>query len=164
MSDIFTFFVFPIFLSGLLVWLDENIIRNFSELIITSLSIFIGLLFSLLTLIFDLAKKEKEKLVNETVNHIEKASFTLIKEIFVNISYSIILSILCIISVFVSQFRPVFFIEIIKKTNYFMIIKHAFFFFTNAIVVFLLIQFVFTLLMILKRFFIIFNKQIETEV
>jgi hypothetical protein len=162
-SDIFTFLILPLILSLLLVWLDPKIVKTFSELIITSLSIFIGLLFSLLTLIFDLAKKEKEKLIIKDSNSVERAPFVLMKEMFVNISYSIILSIFCIISVFIAKFRPLMLINLLKNTPYFGVLRICFLYLINAIVIFLIIQFVFTLLMVLRRFFIIFNKQIEAE-
>lgn len=165
-SDIYTFLVLPLVISALLVFLDNKIVTNFSELIITSLSIFVGLLFSLLTLVFDLAKKEKERLKaikTEDLETKEIAAFTLIKELFVNIAYSIGLSIFCIIMVFLAEFRPTIIISLIKDKEYFELVRDCYIYISNALVVFFLLEFTLTLLMILRRFFIVFNKQIETD-
>lgn len=162
-ADIFTFVLLPLAISILIIWLDPNVIKEFTELITTSLSIFVGLLFSLLTLVFDLAKKEKERLKVQGESHADKAIFTLTKELFVNIAYSIALSILCMGFVFISRFRPHPLIERIKRFEHFETVRYFSLATVNVIVCFLLIQFLLTLLMILKRFFIIFNKQIEAE-
>lgn len=167
-QDITTFIILPLLLSILIVFLDVNFVKNFSELIVTSLSIFIGLLFSLLTLIFDLAKKEKEKIAlikanNGTPTKKEKASFVLIKEMFINISYAILLSILSIVCVFITEFRPKYIISYVCTLENQDTIKVYCLFLANLFVVFLLIQFLLTLLMVLRRFFIVFNYQIEIE-
>ncbi len=152
----------PFMISVVLSLLDNKIILEFTELIVTSLSIFIGLLFSLLTLIFDLAKKEKERISMPETDGIEKASFILIKELFVNIAYSILLSILVILFIFVANFRPTLISEWLHKQTHFQAIRHLYLVSISVVVMFLLLQFLFTLLMVLNRFFIIFNKQIES--
>lgn len=167
-SDIGVFVLLPLLLALGIVYLDDTFVKTFSELIVTSLSIFIGLLFSLLTLIFDLAKKEKEivrrlKAKKDVPYDKEKAAFTLVKEMFVNISYAIVLSVLCIIFIFLAQFRPSHLINWLRTKESFIMVRDVCLFISNAIVVFLLMQFLLTLLMILRRFFIVFNYQIEKD-
>lgn len=62
-TDIILFLILPSILSGALIGLfhisfDKDVI----DILITSLSIFLGLLLSLLVLVFDLGKKENESL------------------------------------------------------------------------------------------------------
>lgn len=170
-KDVIVFIVAPVSASALLVWLDQQIIQDFADLIVTSLSIFTGLLFSLLTLVFDLAKREKEKIKEagptknpDEVNdgQAEDAAFTLIKELFVNIAYATTLAIFCIMTIFLAKFRPDVLIDLLREKGYLEPVKYIYLLVANTFIVFLLIQFLFTLLMILNRFFIIFNKQVES--
>jgi hypothetical protein len=170
--DVLTFLVLPFVISILLVWFDNAIMKSISSLIVTCLSIFIGLLFNLLILIFDLSKRETDKIKNieqqkddtedkQLTLKAERTALELIKELFVNIAYAIALSILCVIIILLGKFRPTLMLVILKKTNWFGVIRHYTLLSLDTLTIFFLIQFLLTLLMILNRFFIIFNKQVE---
>lgn len=76
-TDIILFLFLPAILSGAFIGIfhisfDKDVI----DILITSLSIFLGLLLSLLVLVFDLGKKE-----NESLNTVDQEQTILVKKI-----------------------------------------------------------------------------------
>lgn len=165
-NDQVAFIYFPIIASILIFTAGIRINNDYINIAITSLSIFVGLLFNLLILIFDLAKKQKQIMNDlrsreEIIPQIESAKYLLIKEVFINISFSIALSIISIIAVLLPCIKPKFLINYLQHYEGYWIIKLAYLAITNCLAFFLIIEFLFVLLMILKRFFLIFNSEIN---
>ena len=165
LSDLFLFFVLPLLTSCIITLvLKLYITTEYLNIIITSLSIFVGLLFSLLTLVFDLIKKEKLITASENSSEIQKAKYLLLQELFINISFAIALSILTISSSLFTRFNPVVLKEFLLKLKIYYLLKPIYLISTNIISLFLSILFLLTLLMILKRFFIIFKIEIGEQI
>lgn len=158
-ADKITFAISPLVLSLILVLLELRIDNEYLSIIITSLSIFIGLLFSLLTLVFDMVKSSSN-LENE-IDHKKIVKHTLTQELFINIAFAIALSLVSIVAVFLTRFRPAPIIDLLKNLSYYEYIKEIYIFSTNLFAIYLLILFLFTLLMILKRFYILFLSQFK---
>jgi hypothetical protein len=132
--DYFIFLIIPLLVATILpickVFLSENIIN----IVITSLSIFVGLFFNVIVLIIT-------SLVSKTDDVIKKV---VLKEIIDNISYTILISLITIIfSIFSSQ-----------KAELFHQIMNGFCYF-------FLVHFFMTLLLVLKRIYILFTHQIN---
>ena len=94
--------------------------------IISGLSIFVGLLFNVLVVIFDIVKRDSYASIK---NELLKQSLT-------NISFSILISLVCIITAVISLID----ISLAKKIG-------------NAMTYILLVEFIVCLLMILKRMY-----------
>jgi hypothetical protein len=160
-ADKFIFIIFPFLISALLVIFQMRITDEFLNILITSLSIFVGLLFSLLTLVFEIAQKEKERNKNQEVSQKQIVKFKLEKELFVNIAFAIALSILSIVTALLTRFQPKLILTFLKSIAVYNRIKEYYLITTNFIAIFLVVLFLLTLLMILKRFFLIFNFEFE---
>jgi len=161
-GDWVTFLFIPIILSISLYKLEVRFTETYIDLIITSLSIFIGLLFSLLALVFELATKEKENRKARQNDKKTEAKYKLTKELFINIAFSIVLSLISIIVLFLTRLKPSNLISLLKENFlYYDILKLTFVGLTNIIGFFLIIEFILTLMMILKRFFVIFLNEFE---
>ncbi len=133
-DDYFTFFILPIIISSILlyfkIWLKESAIN----IIITTLSILVGLLFNVIVLIFDIINRDATQKVKNTV----------LKQLLSNISFTILLAIVSILFTLVTYIDTIFIKEI-----------------ATWIVYFLLSAFFFTVLMILKRMYLLFKNEIE---
>jgi hypothetical protein len=162
-GDRFTFIILPVILALFLFYTGLRITEGYINILITSLSIFVGLLFSLLTLIFDLGKKEKETKQQLGSKYKDDYKYILIKELFINISFSIVLSILSILFLLSTQFHPLIIINFIKSYAYYGYVKNGYIIITTLISLISIIEFVFVLLMILKRFFLIYLNQFDEE-
>ncbi len=160
-SDKLTFFYLPLFFSVFLVLLLElHINSEYLNVIITSLSIFVGLLFSLLTLVFDLLRKEKTLVVTNDATEDIKNKYQLLKELFINISFAISLSILTILITLSTQLKSDIISRWFLNFKYYDLINKLYFILTNIAAIFFITVFAMTLLMILKRFFIIFENEV----
>jgi hypothetical protein len=166
-SDKVVFIYFPIITSILIVALGITLTNDYINIIITSLSIFVGLLFNLLVLVFDLAKKQREKIeriedTNEIVPKTESAKYNISKELFANISFAIALSIFAIIATVFPSLKPTAIVVFVKSNICnFHVVKVIYLAITNVIAITLVIEFLLVLLMILKRFFLIFNTEVN---
>jgi len=143
-KDVIDYIIFiysPLLISILSALFFHNI-GKFSNVLITSLSIFTGLLFNLLLLTYDLIKRNE----NEKNNLAEKELKTkqdddlkikgrLLNQIFNNISYSILIAIFALLILFLS---------LIWNNCYYQIVL-------SFIIYFLVINFFLTMLMVLKR-------------
>ncbi len=136
-DDYLTFLIVPITVSAILIYFKILLKTDAINIIISTLSILVGLLFNVVVLIFDIIKRDKSNNVKNTV----------LRQILSNIAFTILLSIVSIILTLFTYFDN-------------CIVKTVF----NAIVYFLLTNFVMTVLMILKRMFHLFHTEIEDEI
>jgi hypothetical protein len=156
-SDIFIFFGAPFLASFFLVRFSVLLDKDIVNLLITIFSIFVGLLFNLLLLIFDISEKlsfnknqnvktQYYSKVNNLESKREKFLKSILHETYVNISFCILLSILdiCILLLFFISKENHIFVSVISLFSYFP-----------------LFVFILTLIMILKRVYILLSEQME---
>ena len=158
------FFGTPIVSSTLAIYLDLRLDKDAVNLFVTIFSIFIGLLFNLLLLIFDIKQKAKDKnsllaqqvqsnqpvippsLGNSQVNY-EKLSKVL-KQVYSSISFAILISIFDIILLLLhfigEKFNQRILVQAISWISYYF-----------------MIVFVLTLMMILKRVYLLIDQEIR---
>jgi hypothetical protein len=141
-KDFMLFFVFPIILSTFLVWKGYSFKEQLGNLI-AAISIFGGFLFNLLAIIY--SQMENIKKDAETEDDKVKARF--IKEIHINISFCIVLSIFIVISLLLTTID-------IPEFEYLRILEKI----INGLNYFLMILFLLTLTMILNRVYILLKK------
>ncbi|OFY16577.1 MAG: hypothetical protein A2X02_05410 [Bacteroidetes bacterium GWF2_29_10] len=133
-DDILTFLILPLLVSVGLYWFDFELKENAINIIITTLSIFVGLLFNIIVILFDIIKRDNtKKLKNE-----------ILRQLLTNISYSIFISILIIIVILTTY---------IKNECVHLI--------ATVIVYFLIGHFFLTILMILKRMYFLFINELK---
>lgn len=163
-SDKFIFLVIPLLLSILLCFLGLQFNKDYVNIILTSLSIFTGLLFTLLTMILSLVQdNSKIDLTKIEANDKRRvvAKIDLTKHLFINTAFAISLAILALIFVLLTQFYPIRIIEILSQYKTYYLIKSTYLYLSNGISFFLIIEFFLTLLMIVKRFAVIFINMSE---
>lgn len=136
-------YVLPILLVLVLYLTCFNQHKEVIDVITISLSIFIGLLFNLLVLIHGLFKEKKEY-VNEKQKIKEGLKANLTKELYKNISYLILIAILSIV---------IYAFSFTMKSP----IKEIFYY----AIYFLFLNFILTLLMVLKRKYIILLDEFD---
>jgi len=136
-GDVVSLFFIPLILAVIFFYLNVVIIEGLRNLLVTSLSIFAALLFNLLLLIYDIVKKgsSKDTLKND-----------FLEEIYKNISFTILLSIITVIFLVFATLLP-------QNTIFSRII--------DSLSAYLIIVFVLTLLMILKRVHILLTHEFE---
>lgn len=140
-GDIFVFFGLPAICAALILYVFHTPVdRTASNILITSLSVFSALLLNLLMLLYDLVRKEEES-GSDGSSDAEK----LLREIFANISYSILVSVFCVAILLIAylEIRSGIFLQIF-----------------SLVVYFLLIQFLLTLFMVLKRVHVLLSVKI----
>ena len=135
-DDYFSFLILPILISSLMTFCGLNVNNNSIETIVGSLSIFVGLLFNALVILLDIARKQESAEIKQII----------VKEVTANISFAIIVS---FIAIFIMLFG---FIE--GLSNY---IKIG----INLLSFFLLSEFALVFLMVLKRIYLIFKKELK---
>lgn len=135
--DIFVFIILPIFIASLLTFFKILINDDMINILLTSFSIFAGLLLNLLLLIYSIIDRPQW---HDTKGQVKKS---LVNEIFSNISYSILLSITMVVILIVSKF------EISKYLSGLVlgILKIV----DNFIIYFIMVQFILFMFVILKR-------------
>ena len=131
--DLLFFLIIPIGTSLTLILNRIFFDGDFINSIIGGLSIYVGLSLNFIVLLFDLSAKEIFK---------ESEAKSVIKETVANISVSIFYSILIIL------------FSLLSKVSYLLV-------FGNFLCYFILIEFLFTLLMILKRVYVLLMKQLD---
>ena len=140
-TDLLIFFISPLFISSLLLYKEISINSQFATVLLACFSIFTALLFNLLLLIFDIASKVRNS--NKISDSDLKLFYSVLKEVYVNVSFCISISVIVIVIL------SGFFIGVQSKL-YLSIIS----FFSYAIS----LNFMLTLLMILKRIYRLLTK------
>lgn len=130
-SDILTFVFLPIAIASALVHF-KIYIDNSVNYIISGLAVFTGLLFNVLVIIFDILKRENG----------DQLRLRILQQVLSNISFTIFLSLFTIVIVLITTVEN-------------LCIKLI----VNWVSIFLLTEFVFTLLMILKRMYALFQEE-----
>jgi len=125
--DVFLFYVVPMFVAiATYFWGNLSLGDEVISILITSLSIFAALLFNLLILIYDIiTKREHSKRMTE-----------FLKEIYANVSYSVLISVLSVVAILGGLFH---------FSAKWVVIS------INLIGFYLVTHFILTLFMILKR-------------
>ena len=137
LEEIFIFWILPILIGVYIVILEKyRFDKEYINILIASLSILAGFLFNLLAMIFGFMDKLQ-------ANANDDVKIALTKEIHSNVSFCILLSIVCIIGLLLCNLR------INWLTTLF-----------NVIGVSGSIMFFLTLIMILKRIYIIMSKEV----
>lgn len=159
-KDKWAYFYLPILLS-LILGIMSPLSNETKDIISICISILIGLLFNLLVLVLTNIDTQKFK------NHIVSDRITrvhLIKETFYNVSFSVLISIWCLINLFL--------IDVFKLSTEFNDLLYLFFevdvdsFFQSIMQIILYFAFIQTFLvlfMILKRIEKLFRVEMETE-
>ncbi|OLY94480.1 hypothetical protein SAMN05444008_10195 [Cnuella takakiae] len=163
-SDKLLFGILPLVIAVLLSWGGLRFNKDYVDIILTCLSIFIGLLFGLLTMVYSQVQ-ENQKINGSNINPEDikrvKAKIDLTIHLFINIAFSIVLSIFALILVLLTQFRPERLIDFFKEKSYFLDLKSTYLYVSNGVSFFLLIEFVLVLLMIIRRFMVLFLNQMS---
>lgn len=135
-DDYFSFVVLPLVISLILFCCGLDINKDSIETIVGSLSIFVGLLFNALVILLDIARKQESAEIKQII----------VKEVTANISFAIVVS---FIAIFIMLFG---FIDGLSIN-----IKRA----INIVSFFLLAEFSLVFLMVLKRVYLIFKKELQ---
>jgi hypothetical protein len=144
-GDIFTFIALPIIVSLIILYVIGFILdKDASSILITSLSVFSALLFNLLLLIYDIVKRE------ERVSNTKDSPLTakLLREIYSNISFSILISVICVSVLLITllNIKAIWFNQIISFFVYYLVI-----------------QFLLTIFMVLKRVHVLLSQEIKEQ-
>lgn len=134
-EDILIFIGVPILFAVLCANLKVILTNDLIDIIVSSLSIFVGLLFNIIVVLFDIVKTEKVRI----------AKIVLVREVVSNISFAIVLS---ITTIFSSLSTLLELGEWFKKTM-------------NFITFSFICLFLLTLLMILKRMYYLFVEEMQ---
>ena len=142
-GDIFLFFVLPGFLSIGFYWgLGLSLNSDLISILITSLSIFAALLFNLLILIYDIITKQKNSAQQDS-----KRVKRFLQEIYANVSYSILISVVDVVILLGGLFKsPPWIVAFVNLGSFYLVI-----------------HFVLTLLMILKRVHVLLALEFRAE-
>jgi len=136
--DIALFIFGPVIVSIIFCYFHISLSENLVNILIAAFSIFVGLLLNLLMLVYDIVNKNYEA-ANVKKTELRRK---FLKQIFSNISYTVFISIIIVLSLLLT-FPDNFFIKSIS----------------TLISVFLMTQFLLLLLMILKRVHILLSKE-----
>lgn len=133
-ADWLTFLIIPFIGAVALSYFDVKLSDRATGLVITTLSILVGLLFNVVVILFDIIKRDNSKNLKNR----------LLEQLLTNICYTIFVSLLIIFLTVLSFFDN----EYLKVLITFIIF-------------FLLIHFAFTILMILKRIYTLFLNEMN---
>lgn len=166
--DYALFLGIPLLVSILLIIknikLDKDIIAN----LIAAMSIFAGFLFNLMALVYSLVDTIKKNIREDNIDSQEQdLKRQLLKETHINISYSVLISVLLVVLLCVTYFLPKFSIDLSSKVRYVILDKPHILGFISLLVegsiYFFLINFGFTLLMILQRVHVLMKRRIAED-
>ena len=143
-KDYLLFLAFPLVLPAVLLWFHVFLSESLINILITSLAIFVGLLLNVMVVIFDIIKKNDDKL-----------KLRLIKETYSNISFAILLSIFTIIPLIGCYVK----VYAIHSCSFRGVISGV----CNGLSYYLLALFFVTLLMIVKRVHIILTNEMNSN-
>lgn len=133
-DDYWTFLIVPMLVATGLIYFNIQLKDSAVNIVVTTLSILVGLLFNVIVLIFDIIKRDASQRLKNTV----------LKQLLANISFTILLSIVTILFTLATYFENDYIKEI-----------------ATWIVYFFLTIFLFTVLMVLKRMYLLFRNEID---
>ena len=145
-SDILLFYVFPLVLAISAVSLNLFVTGDFSNLILTSFSIFAALLFNLLLLCFDIVQRPSVKESHDKVSYL--------KSFFANVSYCILVAIFVVLIVLIFHVSQAWI-----KNDWPVQLAVWTFRIYSVVVYFLAFNFALSLLMVLKRVHILLRNE-----
>ena len=134
LDDYMTFVAIPVVVASILISFGIFLKNDVINIIITTLSIFVGLMFNIIVIIFDIVKRHPDHKVKNAV----------LKEILANVSFAILLSLTCIVFTIITYVPNCFASRLANWISYFLITL-----------------FVITLLMILKRMYNVFEDEMN---
>jgi hypothetical protein len=140
-GDISLFFIFPILLSIVLIWQDVRINSDAAGILVTIVSIFAGLLFNLLVLLYDSMRKNHDEYDGSISIKIK-----FLREISINVSYEILVAIVTVGTTLLCLLE--------NKPIQAIMSFFTFYFFQH---------FTLTLLMILKRTYTLLSKEADVQ-
>lgn len=167
--DITTFIVFPISLSLFSAYKNFNLNKDLDSLLVNFGAIFTALLLSVIVLIYDQENRTIEKVRSnaDSVGEVSQNKLLLLKELYHNISYAILCSLALVVLTFIHSTFPPLTPEIIDNSRVFINYKirdfniNFSFTFTWAttiispLIVFVTANIVLTIVMIVKRLYLI---------
>lgn len=137
-SDFFTFFWIPLITAFVSVRLSIFMDSNFVGILISALSIFVGLLLNVIVILFDIVKGNK----------VSGSKISVARESISNISFAILLSLLCIA------------LSLLTQMEWGKTFKNV----AHFVTYFIVTEFAVTLLMVLKRMYRLFvGELLEVE-
>lgn len=151
--DLFLFVLFPLILATLLFLFGVRLSNDNVNSMLTIFSIFTALLFNLLLLVFDITQNNYK---NDRLSPRDKILKIVLKNIFSNISFLILNSIVLLIFLLLLIFN----FEIVPA---FETIENFLRGFAYITIYSLSINFILTLIMILKRIHLLLNKQFSNS-
>lgn len=150
LPDLILFFIVPAIVSLFLTFNKVDLSGQLAN-VISAISILGGFLFNLLGIIYGLMDKLKSELnlsnSDVSLNHLKK---TFMKEIHINISFNILVSVFCILLLIIYGYP-------FPDGQLFCVLNNLLLF----LIYFLLMLFFLTLLMVLNRIYILFKKDVE---
>jgi hypothetical protein len=135
--DLLLFVGLPALVAGLMSWLGVTLDAGAVSVLITALAIFTGLLFNLLLLAHGLIRRAADQ------SNAAAADKQLLKEIYVNISYSILVALSALVGLL---------IKIVILNHWVVIVL-------SLVTYFLVGNFLLTLLMVLKRIHVLLRRE-----
>jgi len=141
-DDIFYFLILPIIIPIIIIFLlgfDFYESKDLKKTLVSSLAIFVGLLFNALVILINIAKNDETRDIKQKV----------IQQLIANISFSIIIAFIAVVIILTRYWIIPGFIQ----TTYLPSISQI----IDFIALFLLTNFFFTFLMIMKRTYLIIN-------
>lgn len=141
-ADLVLFVVVPGALAGGLWYLGISLTREAVNVLITSLSVFAALLFNLLLLIYDIVRKPPER------GELQGFKKLFLQQVYANISFCILISLVAVIVLVISYLELPW-----------PVLTHL----VAAVIYYLLLLFILTLFMVLKRVHVLLKQEFEAR-
>jgi hypothetical protein len=155
-SDISTFYIFPLFVSIIFIYFSIDLSKDLVNIIVTAGSIFTGLLLNLLILVYDQKSKLGKIDSDKSDWKIIQTRHNILRETYFNIAYSTILSLLL---VFISILQIIFFSSKIGIPIFDIVNFDISMCIISPVIIFIGMNLVLTLLMIIKRIFMLLTTE-----
>jgi len=141
---VLNFLIIPSLISSYFIWTNNLLTRNAVNTLITAFAIFTGLLLNVIFILFDIVDKSWRKTVQVSENRTK-----LLKHLYANSLYSLFISAVILVLLIGATIS-----ELWDGNSSILVI-------TSVIVYFLVFHFLITLLMILKRLFVLLFRHFE---
>ena len=147
-DDLFFFLLLPLFVSGVLVFCFGFDFQESAELkktLVSSLAIFVGLLFNALVILINIAKG----------SDFNESQYKVVQELIANISFCILIAFFSVVLVLSRYWEVPRLIHTVKLPSLGQ--------FIDFVALFLLTNFFFTFLMVIKRAYLIINSTYNSD-